>query len=83
LIASDPEGEPISFGVLPLPLPENASFNPTSGLFTFRPQTDQAGTFEMEFSASDGTNRVSQTVTITVPEPDSAAPTVFTGRLLV
>ena len=47
-------------------LPAGAFFNPTFGFFRWKPSAEQAGTYSVIFSASDGTDSVSETVTITV-----------------
>ncbi|MCI0635898.1 MAG: hypothetical protein L0206_18570, partial [Actinobacteria bacterium] len=51
--AVDPEGDPVTLDVAPVPLPQGASFDPVSGRFSFHPETDQIGSFELAFSARD------------------------------
>ncbi|MDE2148584.1 MAG: hypothetical protein KGJ55_01875, partial [Gammaproteobacteria bacterium] len=82
LTAHDPQGAPLIYGVRPLPLPEHASLDSASGVFIFKPASDQVGSFSLEFSVSDGEDTVTQAVTFTVPAPDGSAPTRFRGRLL-
>ncbi|HUU26437.1 MAG TPA: putative Ig domain-containing protein [archaeon] len=50
--ASDPEGDQVA--VFVNPLPENASFDNNNNTFTFQPAFDQAGTYYLNFVASDG-----------------------------
>jgi len=44
LSASDPDGDPLVFSALELPLPEGACLDAASGVFTFRPAFHQIGT---------------------------------------
>ncbi len=80
--ATDPGGDPVTLMVTPIPLPEHATFSGTTGVFTFRPASDQIGAHVLTFTASDGTNQVSETITITVPAPQPSAPTTLEGVLL-
>ena len=80
--ATAPPGVTLTFGVQPLPLPDHASFDTATGQFSFRPESDQVGTFNLTFSVTDGTFIRTETVQITVPQPDANAATGFTGRLL-
>jgi len=48
------------------PLPANATFDPSNGVFTFIPDYTQAGTYLVTFTVSDGTDIDSETITITV-----------------
>ena len=82
LIASDPENQPLTFSVTPLPLPEGANLDTRTGVFTFAPNADQVGTHLFTFSVSDGRHHVVQTLTLTVPALDAAAPTRFIGRVV-
>jgi RHS repeat-associated protein len=82
LDATDPNGDPLSFAAAPLPLPGNATLNATTGAFTFRPITNDIGEYDINFSVTDGIFVVHQTVHVTVPVPDPAAATSFSGRLL-
>ncbi|MBW6509641.1 MAG: hypothetical protein K0A94_08885 [Desulfuromonadales bacterium] len=47
-------------------LPAAASFNPDSRVFSWTPNFDQAGSFIVTFSVTDGTDSASEVVTITV-----------------
>ena len=82
LMAGDADGDAVVFGATTLPLPDNASLNAHSGQFSFRPDSSQTGTFSVTFYARDGVDTSSETIQISVPQPDPAAPTVFSGRLL-
>jgi RHS repeat-associated protein len=79
--ASNPSGGPISLFVAPLPLPNHATFNAAAGLFTFRPDTTQVGTFQLTFTAVSGNKSVSETITITVPNPPPGGLTAVRGRI--
>ncbi len=82
LKAADPNNDPLAFAVVPLPLPENASFNASSGLFTFHPSANQVGSFPLTFTVSDGALTDSETITIFVEEPPVGGITGLTGRIL-
>ena len=79
---SDPDGDPVTFGVMPLPLPPIMSFDSQVGLFTFTPAADQVGTFALTFLASDGQDTSSESLTITVPGAPPGGVTAFSGRIL-
>lgn len=78
--ATDPENDPLTFSVSPLPLPVGATFNVGTGKFTFSPSVKQVGVYSLTFSVTDGTVRDSETVTLEVPPP--ALMTTLTGRVL-
>jgi phage-related protein len=63
--ATDPDGDPVSYGS-GNPLPRGASINSATGVFTWIPDYDQAGTYSINISASDGVNKVYTTFIITV-----------------
>src|SRR4029453_13680320 len=52
LTGTDPDGDPLTFTVDPLPA--NASLDATTGRFTFTPGTSQAGTLVLTFKVSAG-----------------------------
>ncbi|VAX36613.1 T1SS secreted agglutinin RTX, partial [hydrothermal vent metagenome] len=79
---SDPNNDPLSFSVSPLPLPENSSFNSQTGFFNFVPQADQVGVISLTFKVSDGEFFDEEVVVITVEEPVVGAPTSISGRVL-
>ncbi|MBI3000281.1 MAG: hypothetical protein HYY46_17795, partial [Deltaproteobacteria bacterium] len=56
----------VNLFVSPLPLSRNATFNAATGLFTFTPDRNQLGSFQVTFSATSGAQSVSETITITV-----------------
>lgn len=80
--ANDSEGEPITLGLTPVPLPAGMEYNITTGEVTFRPTAEQVGTFALNFSAESEDERVNETINVTVPAIDPAAPTEFIGRVL-
>ncbi|NIR29050.1 MAG: hypothetical protein GWN84_06985, partial [Gammaproteobacteria bacterium] len=82
LSATDPDGDPLGFSVAPLPLPDNATFDPSSARFTFAPGSKQIGSHTLTFRVTDGELADQESVTLVVPAPDPAAPTDFTGRVL-
>jgi PKD repeat protein len=77
--ASGPSGQPIRLLVAPLPLPNHASFNASTGVFTFTPDTLQVGSFQLTFSAISGNQSVAETITITVPNPPPGGTTAVRG----
>ena len=63
--ATDPDSDNLTYSASNLP--NGASFNPTTGQFSWKPTYNQAGTYKnIRFEVSDGTNNVSQTITINV-----------------
>ncbi len=80
--ASDAGGNPVTLGLKPVPLPDNMEYNLATGEFEFQPDAGQAGTYTLTFSAAAGDERLTETVTVTVPAANPADPTVFTGRIL-
>jgi len=83
LSASDPDGDPVTFGASPLPLPANASLNTSTGILTFKPSATQAGLIALDLHALDGRGGVdSETIQITVQPPDPGGVTALAGRVL-
>ena len=81
--ASDPNNDDLALIVVPLPLPDNASFNCGTGLFTFAPDVTQAGaSFVLTFIASDGSLTDSEEVTITVNDLPITGTTSLQGQIL-
>ena len=78
--ATSSTGTPSLF-VAPLPLPNHASFNAVTGLFTFTPNTTQVGSFQLTFSAVSGALSASETITITVPNPPTGGTTAVRGKV--
>ncbi len=67
VVASDPEGGPVS--IVAGGLPASANFDPASGKFSWTPTADQVGNHTITFTATDGVTppkRASQSVVIEV-----------------
>lgn len=64
LQASDPESESLTYSASPLP--QGASFNTGTGLFTWTPNHTQGGDYSIRFSVSDSIFEDFQVVTIRV-----------------
>ncbi len=64
LQASDPESGSLTYGASPLP--QGASFNYSTGLFTWTPTFTQGGDHSIRFSVSDGIFEDFQVVTIRI-----------------
>jgi hypothetical protein len=62
--ATDPDGPPPTLSAINLP--NNATFDPGTGVFDFRPDMTQEGVDTVTFIASDGSLADSQAVVITV-----------------
>lgn len=78
--ASDPDGDPVSFGASNLP--PGAFFNIPTGEFTWTPTHTQAGTYTFTIGCSDGqplpkSDSEDVTVTVTEREPGSNLPPAF------
>ena len=71
---SDPEGDPVT--VLINPLPDNATFDSDNNTFTFEPSYSQAGIYDLKVIASDGELTDEEAMTITVT--DVSLPPVIT-----
>jgi K319L-like, PKD domain/Bacterial Ig domain/Right handed beta helix region len=82
--ATDPENDPLTFSVAPLPLPANASFDTNTRVFTFTPLASQAGSFNLTFAVSDGRGGTAlETITVTVTSGLSIAITSPTNGATV
>ena len=79
--ATNLSGGPVSLFVSPLPLPNHATFNSVTGVFTFTPDFMQVGNYPLSFTALSGTQSVSETITITVPNPPPGGTTGVRGRI--
>jgi hypothetical protein len=77
--ASDPDGT--SPAITAAPLPANATFDGVS--FSWKPGSDQAGTYMVKFTADDGGLLDTETVTITVLDVNRAptVPVVLAPRI--
>ncbi len=71
LNATDPDGDTITYSVTSLP--SGATFGNPS--FSWTPDNNQAGSYDVTFTASDGQAQDSEKITITVTA-DTSAPTV-------
>jgi len=70
IAATDADGDPVTYSASGLP--SGASFSDST--FSWTPTVDQAGTYDVTFVASDGTNQDSEVVTITVINDTNHAP---------
>lgn len=66
LAASDPDGEVLTYSGNPLP--KNATFYSDKGIFVWMPGYDQAGSYSIKFTVSDGNLSASETISITVTD---------------
>ncbi len=66
--ANDPDGDPVALSVSGLP--SGAVFSNQE--FTWTPTSDQLGSYQVTFTASDGTAQDSETITILVQKPNTA-----------
>lgn len=82
LAATDPEGAPLTFGVLPVPLPQGSSFDAATGRLEYRTGTGQIGTNQITFTVSDGCRVATQSVRLTVTPPAAGGTTAVSGRVL-
>lgn len=72
LVASDPEGAPLSFNIRS-DLPAGAKFEKPTGLFTWTPTPDQEGNIKLlTFEVSDGELKDQETIQVTVIPADQA-----------
>ena len=82
LVATDLDGDAVTFSASPLPLPENSSLDSVTGQFSFKPSDNQIGSINLIFIASDGSLTDTETVTITVQDAAPGGATVLTGQIL-
>jgi hypothetical protein len=80
--ATDPDNDPVTFALTPLPLPDRATFNSQTGQFIFTPLATQVGTFALTFIATDGVAQQSETMTITVTGAVPGGVTGVSGRVV-
>lgn len=64
--ADDPDSHPLIFSIIGLPI--GAMLNPETGLFSWTPNYDQAGSYPMTWMVSDGTLSAQQEMTIEVDD---------------
>jgi hypothetical protein len=62
--ATDPDGDLLTFSASELP--DGASFDTETGIFSWTPRYDQAGVYEVRFEVSDGQLSDFEDVTVTV-----------------
>ncbi|MDP2217330.1 MAG: PGF-pre-PGF domain-containing protein [Methanolobus sp.] len=72
LAAYDPDGDTLSY-INGGELPQGASLDPNSGTFEWTPAAGQEGTYEIEFTVSDGSLSAAGSVAITVINENSGA----------
>lgn len=82
LMASNPEEQPIHFGVSPLPLPLGASLDATVGLFTFAPGLEDIRNGDAYLDRQRRLATDAAIVNITVIGSDTGNPTAISGRIL-
>ena len=78
--ATDPDNDPISFAVTPLPA--HATFTAQTGQFIFTPDATQVGSFPLTILAGDGILTVSETITVTVTGAPVGGVTGVSGRVV-
>ena len=71
LTATDVDGDTLTYSAQNLPA--NETLNATTGKFIWKPESGDAGTYNVIFSVSDGINTDSETVTITVTAASSSS----------
>lgn len=82
LSANDPNGLPVAYLAEPLPLPTGATFNMSTGVFSWVPKADQAGEYAFTFLATNGSSTGRVLVTYEVQEPPLGGATSLSGILL-
>jgi len=63
---TDVDGDSLSYFIDTLPLPAGASFNATSGVFTFRPLSGLPESYTLTFGVSDSVLKDTETITVSV-----------------
>jgi len=76
VVGHDSVGDNLTYSVTGLP--DGATFDSATGAFSWTPTFNQAGTYPITFTVSDGSLTASETITITVNDMDNVAPTVVT-----
>lgn len=82
LSATDANGDPLTYSAAPLPLPNGASLNGATGVFSFRPDASQVGDVALIFTVSDGLATDSESVLVTVVGAPPGGATALSARLL-
>ncbi|MCU0915393.1 MAG: tandem-95 repeat protein [Planctomycetes bacterium] len=70
LTATDADGDTLHFVMANLP--RGASFDPATGVFTWTPALDQAGSYDASFTVSDGLAGSSETIRLAVTNTNQA-----------
>lgn len=76
--AYDPNNDPVTYGVSFLPI--GASFNGTNQTFSWTPNSNQTGTYMVQFSAYDGKTYAYQGITINVTAANNTTTAASTNR---
>lgn len=74
VLSNDPANEGLTFSATNLP--PGATFDPTTRIFSWKPNYSQAGSYLVTFTVSDGLLSDSETITITVNNVNTALPGV-------
>jgi len=82
LAATDPDGDDLYYSISQLPLPQGASFDVNTGIFTFKPASLSPETISLNLGVSDSALTDSETITITVNNGLQAPTTEYTGRIV-
>ncbi len=77
--SSDPDGNTLTYSTSTLP--PNATFDPIARTFSWTPAYNQAGTYAVTFTVSDGVLTDSETITITVNNVKDVTYYPSSGRL--
>jgi hypothetical protein len=79
--ADDPDGDALSYSASHLP--SGARLDRDSGIFSWQPTDDDIGELEVEVTASDGSERVAQNLSVEVtPSDDDTSPSEWESYLL-
>lgn len=80
LLATDPDGDPISYTAYPLPA--GATLDVRTGVFSFRPVSAHPSVVTLTFAVSDGSARDEETISLNVVAGDPGQPNGLSGRVL-
>ncbi|MBI4227549.1 MAG: putative Ig domain-containing protein, partial [Candidatus Omnitrophica bacterium] len=81
VVGGDPEGMPASYAASNLP--SGAAFGPSTPWFSWVPAFEQAGSYAVTFTVSDGVLQASETITITVTNTNRAPSLTVPGSQTV
>lgn len=82
LPGSDPDGDALTYSVTPLPLPSDAMFDTSTGVFHVAPGPGQIGSYPLTFTVRDGQFKDSDEVTLNILAPPPGQTTELAGRVL-